>query len=171
MNKLDSAAGLRSMSAAELERLGQQSLSEHLVAQASLAASKYAPLNRERVEAFLQDPECVRYPVRLAFEFGDMAMHQFAQPDIDWRNRDKNGRLLYLRPTLHDRPDLVPLAVAYMVPVINYGEIITDEHCLLYGAALLGLTPQNYYAQICSLADLCGAETKARTDGPTKPCP
>jgi hypothetical protein len=45
----------------------------------------------------------------------------------------------YLRPPLRDHPDLVVLAVAYMIPVINYGEIVTDEHCRCYGTTLLGL--------------------------------
>jgi len=95
---------------------------------------------------------------RLVFEFGEMARHQFAQPDLDWRDPGKHGRVLYLRPSLRERPDLVPLAVAYMIPVINFGEIISDEHCLLYGAALLGLTEEDYYREICALADWAGAE-------------
>ena len=33
-------------------------------------------------------------------------------------------------PLLRERPDLLPLAVAYMIPLINYGDIISDEHCL-----------------------------------------
>jgi hypothetical protein len=47
-----------------------------------------------------------------------------------------------------------------MVPVINYGEIIADEHCLLYAATLLGLMESEYYDRLCALADLCGAETR-----------
>ena len=153
-------AELRKLSPAALEQLGQQSLREHLAAQALVAHQKYSPLTAGKLDALLCDPDCLRHPVRLVFEFGEMAMHQFAHPDLDWRNREQDGRVLYVRPLLKNRPDLLPLAVAYMIPVINYGDIITDEHCLRYGAILLGLMEAEFYEQICALADLVGAETR-----------
>lgn len=66
------------------------------------------------------------------------ATHQFAQPDTDGHNTEQDGRVLCLHPSLRDRPDLIPLAVVYMIPVINYGDLLTDEHCRLYGATVLG---------------------------------
>jgi hypothetical protein len=102
----------------------------------------------------------VRYPTRLVYEFGEMAMHQFAQPDFDYRNPDENGRVLYPRPLLRARPDLVVLAVAYMTPLLNYGEIIKDENCVLYGATLLGLMEDEFYQKICALADFVGTESR-----------
>ena len=153
-------ADIRKMSSAELEQLGQQSLREHLVAQAIVAHQKHGPVTADKLDALLHDPDCLRHPVRLVFEFGEMAMHQFAQPDIDWRNTEQDGRVLYIRPLLRERPDLLPLAVSYMIPLINYGDIITDEHCLLYGATLTGMMEDEFYQQICSIADVVGAETK-----------
>jgi len=125
-----------------------------------VAHQKHGPLTAEKLGAFLHDPDCLRYPVRTVFEFGEMAMHQFAQPDIDWRNTDQDGRVLYVRPLLRDRPDLLPLVVAYMIPVINYGDIVTDQHCLLYGAALLGMMEEEYYDQLCALSDFLGAQPR-----------
>jgi len=151
---------LRKMSPAELEQLGQRSLREHLVAQAVVAHQKHSPVTAEKLDAMLHDPDCLRHPVRLVFEFGEMAMHQFAQPDIDWRNTERDGRVLYLRPVLHNHPDLLPLAVAYMIPLINYGDIVTDDHCLAYGATLLGLMEEEYYQRLCALCDLLGAEAR-----------
>lgn len=150
-------ADLRRLSSAELEQLGQQSLREHLQAQAVVAHQKYAPLTADKLDGLLHDPDCLRHPVRLVFEFGEMAMHQFAQPDIDWRNTEQDGRVLYVRPILRERPDLLPFAVAYMIPLLNYGDIITDDHCLFYGATLLGLTEGEFYQAVCALADAVGA--------------
>jgi len=147
------AADLRGLTPAELEKLGRQSLRDHLLEQAIVAHQKHGPLTADKLDAFLHDPDCLRYPVRLVFEFGAMALNQFAQPDVDWRNTERDGRALYLRPLLRDRPDLLPLAVAYVIPVINYGDIVTDEHCLLYGAAILGLKEEAYYHQLCALSD------------------
>ena len=153
-------ADLRKMSPAELEQLGQSSLREHILAQAIVAHQKHGLLTAAKLDALLHDPDCLRYPVRIVFEFGEMAMHQFAQPDIDWRNTEQDGRVLYVRPLLQERPDVLPLAVAYMIPLINYGDIISDDHCLLYGATLLGLMEEEYYQQMCALADWVGAERR-----------
>ena len=154
-------ADLRKMSSAELEQLGQQSLREHLLAQAVVAHQKHGSLTADKLDALLHDPDCLRHPVRLVFEFGEMAMHQFAQPDIDWRNTEQDGRVLYIRPLLKDHPDHLPLAVAYMIPLINYGDIITDAHCVAYGATLLGMMEEEYYHAICQLAETVGAETRS----------
>jgi hypothetical protein len=160
-------ADLRKLSPAELEQLGQQSLRDHLIAQAIVAHQKHGPLTADKLDALLHDPACLRHPVRLVFEFGEMAMHQFAQPDMDWRNPEQDGRVLYVRPLLRDRRDLLPLAVAYMIPLINYGDIITDDHCLAYGATLLGMMEDDYYQQLCELAAFLGVETRPAT--PARP--
>ena len=170
MNAPQPTTDLRRMSAAELEQLGQASLREHLLAQAIMAHQKHGPLTAQNLDALLRDPDCLRHPVRLVFEFGEMAMHQFAQPDIDWRNTDRDGRVLYLRPLLRERFDLLPLAVAYMIPLINYGEIISDDHCLLYGAALLGLMESEYFKKMCALAEFVGAETRLTGGQPASCC-
>jgi hypothetical protein len=51
-----------------------------------------------------------------------------------------------------------------MIPVINYGDIVTDEHCLRYGATLLGLMVPEFYEAICRLADFVGAEARGRSE-------
>ena len=160
MNTSATTNDLRKMSPAELEQLGQDSLRDHLLAQAVVAHQKHGPLTFDKLDTLLHDPDCLRYPVRLVYEFGEMAMHQFAQPDLDHRNTEQGGRVLYLRPILRDRPDLILLAVAYMIPLINYGDIITDDHCLRYGAALLGMMEDEFYRDICKLADFVGAEVR-----------
>ena len=155
-----SGADLRKLTPEELEKLGQDSLREHLLAQAVVAHQKYAPITFLTLDALLHDSDCLRFPVRLIYEFGEMAMHQFAQPDRDWRNTDQNGRALYLRPMLREHPEKVVYAVAYMIPLINYDTIISDEHCLAYGATLMGMMEDEFYRKICELADLAGAEVK-----------
>ena len=70
-----------------------------------------------------------------------------------------------MNPLLQARPDLLPLAVAYMIPVINYGDIVSDEHCLVYGAALMGMLTDEFYDAVCRLADLVGAEPRATGSG------
>ncbi|HPL37164.1 MAG TPA: hypothetical protein PK815_11430 [Verrucomicrobiota bacterium] len=165
----DSGADLRRLSPAELARRGADSLREHIAAQAAVAHYKHAPLAFAGLDAFLADRECVRYPTRLAFEPGAMEAHQFAQPGPDPLAPDPEARVLWLRPALRGHPDLALLAVAYMIPVINYGDLATDEHCVRYGATLLGMPEADFYDAVCRMADAVGAAPAPPPGGPTEP--
>lgn len=172
---LQTAEEVRRLSEAELTKLGEDSLMDHLKHQATEARGRHGGLRSSNLETFLNDRDCVRYPTRLVLEFGEMGPHQFAQPDRDYRSNQLEARVIYLRPILGQRPDLIALAVSYMIPVVNYGQIINDEHCIEYGAALMGLSTNDYYNCICELADFVGAEFCAANDQPsaqaaTGPC-
>lgn len=147
---------------AEFVEEGRQALNAHAADRAAAARRKYRITTSESFAAVLDDcladRAFVRHPTRLVFEFGEMALHQFAQPGPDPRDPE-HAVVLYLRPALKDRPDLVALAVAYMIPVINYGDMAGDADCLLHGATLLGLSQEDYYARLCALADFAGAES------------
>ncbi|MBI5155543.1 hypothetical protein HZA57_09930 [Candidatus Poribacteria bacterium] len=158
---------LAEMTADELAAEGERTLMLHLLDSALAARARFGELTYANLTNLLEDTNLVRFPVRLVFEYGEMAFHQFAQPEPDYRNPG-GGLILYLRPALAERADLVPFAVAYMIPVINYGEdLIRDEHCLAYGAALFGLSEDAYYERICEVADYAGAEERARHNGVT----
>lgn len=154
------------MSEAELTKLGEDSLLTHLQHQAAEARARHGGLRPGNLDTFLNDRDCLRYPTRLVLEFGEMSMHQFAQPDRDYRSDQPEARVLYLRPILGKRPDFIALAVSYMIPVLNYGQVITDEHCIEYGAALMGLDTDTYYQHICELADFVGAEVLMEDEEP-----
>ncbi len=156
MNGLvQTADELRRMSEAELVEVFEDSLTNRLREQAGEARLKHGGLRLGNLETFLADRDCVRFPTRLVLEYGEMGLHQFAQPEPDVRQ--SGGIMLYLRPAIGMRPDLLALAVSYMIPVINYGNLAGDEHCLAYGAVLLDLDPETYYERICGLAGFVGA--------------
>jgi len=159
---LQTADELRRMSDAELAGVFDDSLTNRLREQAVEARQKHGGLRPGNLESFLGDRDCVRHPTRLVLEYGEMGTHQFAQPEQDVRN--PGGIMLYLRPVLGRRPDLLVLAVSYMIPVINYGAVITDAHCLEYGSTLMGLEREEYYRRVCELADFVGAESLAADD-------
>jgi len=158
---LDTVDELRRMSEAELANVAEDGLATRLREQAAHAHATYHGLRPSNLGTFLADSEFVRYPTRLVLEFGEMGAHQFAHPEPDIRN--PGGVMLYLRPILGKRPDYLVRAVSYMIPVINFGKIITDDHCLIYGAALMGLSVDAYYDAVCELADFAGAEPAERT--------
>ena len=153
---------LRRMSAAELTQVGEDSLKTRLREQALEALDRHGRFSPGNLETVLNDRDTVRHPTRLVLEFGEMGMHQFAQPEKDIRN--PGGVMLYLRPTLGKRPDLICLAVSYMIPLINYGPIISDEHAIEYGSTLMNMGRDEYYAAICEMADFSGARALTADD-------
>lgn len=151
----------RRMTTAEQIKEGEDSLLSHILEKSIEAREKYPSLGMDNLDTFLGDTDCLRYPTRYVFEFGaDMAPHQFAQPEEDVRSEDPNARVIYLRPNLRNRPDYAVLAIAYMVPTVNYGEVATDEHCLVFAASLLGKSEDECYEALCELADFCGSDIK-----------
>ena len=154
---LQTGSQLRAMGGAELARLGDESLRAHLVDMAMVANQSYAPFRDGLLTKLMDDRNVVRYPVKLVFEMGSLAAHQFAQPEPNGQ-----GFTLYLHPELKSRPDDVIRALAYFIPVMNFGELINDDHCLLYGATLVGTTVDDYFKQLCRLADDIGAPAQDR---------
>lgn len=162
---LDTADDIRRMSNAELATLAEDGLSTRLRDQAEDARRIHGALSPSNLGTFLNDRNFVRYPTRLVFEVGEMGMNQFAQPEPDIRTPD--GIMLYLRPQLGQRPDLLVQAVAYMIPVINFSKLVSDHHCLLYGAQLFGIEEDEFYQSICGLADWVGASEERLQDSPS----
>ena len=166
----DPIAQFRSLTPEQQVREGEDSLMAHVFDKAMQARLKHPNLGIARIEAFLADRECCRYPVRVVYEYGsDMAPHQVAQPEPDYRTDDTNAVALYVRPQLRNRPDLALTAIAYMLPTINYGDVIGDEHCLVYAAALLGFTEDECYERLCEAADFCGSEVKLAEPKESRP--
>jgi hypothetical protein len=50
-----------------------------------------------------------------------------------------------------------------MVPVINHGEsVVTDDHCVKYGATLFGVPEDEFYRRVCEMADAIGAKSRSQ---------
>ena len=154
-----SGSRLRAMNSAELARLGEESLRSHLVDTAMVAHRLYAPLDPARLDALLHDRDHVRYPVRLAFRIGNMAPHQFANPE-----EEADGYVLNVHPDLEGRAGDLAFVVGYFLPLMSYGDLISDDHCLLYGATLNGLPVPAYYQELCRIADAIGAVPRDREE-------
>jgi hypothetical protein len=157
--QLQSGSQLRALGQAELARLGEESLKDHLVDTAIVSHQLYAPVVGPKLEDYLENRNLVRHPVKLAYEVGSMAPHQFGQPEAS-----EDGFRLCLHPILKGRQQDTALAVAYFIPLMNYGALINDDHCLIYGATLSGMTSSDYYREICRIADEVGASPRLRNE-------
>ena len=163
--KMGSLEEFKKLSVSEQIREGEDSLLAHILEKGIEARSQHSDLSMENLDAFLGDENCLRYPTRFVYEFGaDMSAHQMAQPEEDFRSSVPGAKVVYLRPVLRKRPDLALAAFLYMIPLINYGEIVRDEHCLVYAASVLGLSEDECYALLCEAAEYSGSEEKYQSE-------
>jgi len=65
----------------------------------------------------------------------------------------------------------VPRLVLYQLVAVNYGAFASSDDAETFGAAALGLTRDEYYAELCAMADeLGGGETLDDVAAPAHVC-
>ena len=151
------------------EEDGYAALRGHVAERAALARARHGPalpdvlrghggerhgpvFDEDALRALLADPEVMRFPTTLAFDAAPLLPGEFAFPRPNGE-RPSAGYTLCVHPQFEGRWDVLPLLVAYHVVAVNYLDIATNEEAELFGATLLGLAPDEYYARLCELAD------------------
>jgi hypothetical protein len=57
------------------------------------------------------------------------------------------------------QPERIPYLVLYQLVVVNYGEFASPDDAETFGAAVLGLSKEDYYQVLCDMADQLSAGT------------
>jgi len=143
----------KSLASSLTEDDGYQALRDHVVTKALLARERHGPeIDEGALLRILLDPEIVRFPT--VVRFGEDALHpgEFAWPEPRGEN-PRDGYVLVVHRHFENRPADLPLLLAYHVVAINYLDIATHVEAELFGATLLGLEVDEYYARVCALAD------------------
>lgn len=153
MNSGSAEDPLPPLTAEESHEMLDVLLKEHAERAAERALESLGePLHPGNLAAFMADSACLRYPTQLIYSSEGLDEHQFAEVFFDG---PEGARACTLRvhPRYVPYPEALPLFVAYMAPVVNYGHIVTPELCEAYGATLLGMEADAYYAALCAAAD------------------
>ena len=131
----------------------RQSLTAHVEGKGVEAYLKHGPhIGWEQLQHMLSDPTCVRYPCEIRFDAEALLPGEFAHPEPKGPNPEE-GFVMHVHPAFASRlEDAVPL-VLYQLVAVNYGAFAAAEDAETFGAACLGLTRDEYYELICSLAD------------------
>ncbi len=144
---------------------GRRALCEHAAGRARLARARYGPeIDMPAMLRLLGDAEVVRHPVEICFEAAPLEPGEFAYAS-PCGERPHEGFRLFVHPHFEDRPEALPLLIAYHLVRINYGVVATHEHAEIFGATLLGMTRDEYYETLCALADEIAVEQPAPARG------
>lgn len=109
-------------------------------------------IDAETIIKMLDDPAVVRYPVSIRFDAEHLQPGEFAMP-LALGDHPSAGFCMCIHPHFEQQPEAWPLLIAYHIPSINYGDIVSQEDAEHFGSTLVGLGSETYYQALCELAD------------------
>lgn len=131
----------------------RQSLNAHVAAKGAEIFEKYGPhIGWKELQAILKDEDCVRYPCELVFDAASLQPGELAHP-IPNGEQPSDGFTMFVHPIFMAQLAEVPRIVLYQLVLVNYGEFASSDDAEKFGAAALGLGVEDYYLQLCTLAD------------------
>jgi hypothetical protein len=131
----------------------RQSLTSHVAAKGLELYQKYGPtIGWAELRRVLEDRAFVRYPCEIVFDAKPLLPGEFAHPSTKG-DRPEDGFIMHVHPHFFTQLDRVPWLVLYQLVALNYGEFASSEDAEMFGAAALGLTRDEYYTELCKMAD------------------
>ncbi len=140
----------------------QVSLTAHVATKGAEINQKYGPrIGWAELLRILDDRACVRYPCEIVFDDGPLRDGEFAHP-VAKSDNPEDGYRMHVHPFFSVEPGLLPALVLYQVVLINYGDFASPEDAETFGAAVLGITPEEYYDTLCAASDAISEGTGMR---------
>ena len=131
----------------------RESLTAHVAAKGAEIRAKFGPdVGWSQLQRILADRECVRYPCELVFDSAPLEPDECAYPEPKGA-RPEDGFRLCVHPYFSIEPNRVPLLALYQIVAINYGGFASPDDAEAFGAAILGISRDEYYASLCAMAD------------------
>lgn len=135
----------------------RQSLNAHMTAKGAEIFEKYGPcIGWKELQWILKDDDCVRYPCEIVFDSAGLDPGELAHPTPKG-DQPGDGFTMFVHPLFMTQLALVPAIVLYQLVLVNYGGFASPDDAETFGAMALGLSRDDYYAQLCELADKLSA--------------
>lgn len=132
----------------------QQSLTAHIAAKGAEIHEKYGPqIGWQELQRILADRDYTRYPCDVVFSGEFLRDGEFAHP-VPKSDNPEDGFTMHVHPFFALQPGHVPPLVLYQLVLVNYGDFASPADAEVFGAAVLGISPEDYYDGLCEMADL-----------------
>jgi hypothetical protein len=134
----------------------RQSLRAHVASKGAELREKHGPrLGWNELLRILEDRACVRYPCEVVFDAAPLQPGELAWPRPRGE-RPEEGFTICVHPYFMTQPERVPWLVLYQLVLVNYGEFASPEDAEIFGANALGVSREDYYRELCGMADELG---------------
>jgi hypothetical protein len=144
----------------------KQSLTTHVEAKGMEVYLKYGPhIGWSELQRLLADRNYVRYPCQIAFDATLLQPGEFAHPLLK-SELPEDGFTMFVHPKFMLELNRVAYLVLYQLVAVNYGEFASADEAETFGAAALGLTRDEYYAELCAMSDEIGGSDIEMTAAP-----
>lgn len=100
----------------------------------------------------LEDRSVVRYPCEAVFDASVLLPGECAHAQGKTDNPN-DGFTIFIHPFFVSNPPDAVLLGLYQLVVVNYGPFASSDDAEAFGAAALGISPDDYYERICRVAD------------------
>jgi hypothetical protein len=131
----------------------RQSLNAHVAAKGVEIFEKYGPhIGWKQLQLILKDDDCVRYPCEIVFDAACLQPGELAHPTPKG-DQPGDGFTMFVHPIFMTKLTRVPAIVLYQLVLVNYGEFASPHDAETFGANALGWSKDDYYAELCALAD------------------
>ena len=148
----------------------KQSLTAHVEAKGIEVFLKYGPrIGWGELQRLLADRNYVRYPCEIAFDASSLQPGEFAHP-AQKSEFPEEGFTMFVHPKFMLELSRVAYMVLYQLVAVNYGEFASADEAETFGAASLGLTRDEYYSELCAMADEIGGSDIGVAAGPALDC-
>jgi hypothetical protein len=129
-------------------------MSAHLTAKGAEMFEKHGPhIGWKELQRILKDPASARYPCEIAFDATPLQPGECAYPKPKGE-KPEDGFVIHIHPLFMTRLDRVAHLALYQLVVVNYGEFASSDDAEIFGATTLGISREQYYQELCELADL-----------------
>ncbi len=143
----------------------RQSLNAHAEMKGAEILEKYGPrIGWNELQQILADPSCVRYPCELRFDETPLLDEEVAYP-VAKGERPEDGFTICVHPFFQCQPDRVPYLVLYQLVAVIYGDFASAEDAEVLASRALGLNREDYYRELCALADQLGGTSHSCGSG------
>ncbi len=128
-------------------------VSEHAAGKAAEIRDRYGPaIDYRTLLRILGDRRCTRHPVEIRFVSEGIEPGLFGKTQ-QVSDDPADGYIISLHASLQDRPDALPALILYQSVLVNYGDLATAIDAEMFGAGVLGMDRDDYYALIVGLTD------------------
>ena len=100
----------------------------------------------------LEDRKSIRNPVEIRFSSTAIEPGLFGFTEVV-SDDPSAGYSITLHESFRDRPEVLPALILYQAVIVNYGDLATAIDAEVFGAGVLGMERDDYYALIVELTD------------------
>lgn len=128
-------------------------MAAHAASKGAEIRDKYGPeIGWGQFQQILNDRTVVRYPCEAVFDSTGLLPGECAHAGAKGENPG-DGFVIYIHPFFVSKPPYAIALALYQLVAVNYGPFASSDDAEAFGAAVLGISTDEYYQQMCQIAD------------------